>query len=427
VKRLLPLLLAACSAESPPPVAYAPNPEPTVPSACYARTGASNTCWTCHADGVGPNTLQDAELQAQYDFSDAALENHWANAFEDRRAAIARISDEEILRWVREDNYGPLVAEFGLDLARGFDADGFARDGSGWRAVRYQPFPGVGWPERGSIGDVFVRLPRALRAHAKENLEILAAAIGGIEDLPETYEGSDVAVEPLVYPAGTELLHSVRYLDPDAPGGMATRMKELRWMRKDEAPDAWARQRAYEREADEADEGRPPEFRGDARTGYVNAFGWRMRGFIEDARGALRPQTDEEHRFCIGCHQGLGVTVDNTFSLARKVPGADGWRPQDLRGLVDRPQVGHTTGEIATYRARAGEPPPRDGDLATILLPPRDTALALDKAYLLIVREQSFARGRDATIAPADAHRTLAPSTTAADTTYRDARLHLAW
>jgi len=427
----LGLGLAGCGAapaDAPAPTVV--NREPNVPPDCYAKTGASNTCWTCHTDGVGPNTLQDAELQAQYDFSDAGLENHWTNGFVDRHAAVARISDADILRWVRQDNGAPVREVFGLDLAAGFDDDGFARDGSGWRAVRYQPFPGVGWPEHGSMGDLFVRLPDALRRSrevALRNLEILEAAIGGIGDLPATYTGSDVPVQALVFPPGVELLHTVRYLDPDAPGGMATRMKEVRWMRKDEAPDEWARLRAYEKEADEAEEGRPPEFRGDAREGFVNAFGWRMRGYIEDAHGALRGQTNDETKFCIGCHQGLGITVDSTFAFARKVPGRDGWRAQDLRGLIDRPEVGHTRGEIATYRERAGEPPPPDGDLATILLPPRATALALDKAYLTIVREQSFARGREARVTPSDAHRRLAPATAAADRTFRDARVHLRW
>src|SRR3546814_1233395 len=34
-------------------------------------------------------------------------------------------------------------------------------------------------------------------------------------------------------------------------------------------------------------------------------------------------------------------------------------------------------------------------DLSTLMLPSRERALALDKAYLAIVREQSFTAGRD--------------------------------
>src|SRR6185312_12067946 len=62
--------------------------------------------------------------------------------------------------------------------------------------------------------------------------------------------------------------------------------------------------------------------------------------------------TDEEHRFCMGCHGTIGVTIDQVFSFARKVPGAGGWRTQDLRGLHDRPQVGHREPELVTYFSR---------------------------------------------------------------------------
>ena len=44
--------------------------------------------------------------------------------------------------------------------------------------------------------------------------------------------------------------------------------------------------------------------------GYKNAFGWQLPGFLEDAKGRLRLQTVEEHRFCIGCHGGIGVTAE---------------------------------------------------------------------------------------------------------------------
>src|SRR5581483_11051544 len=165
-----------------------------------------------------------------------------------------------------------------LDFARGFDAAGFARDGSGWRAVRWKPFPGAFWPTNGSTDDVFVRLPEELRRDAaglpsravyQTNLAILEAAIaadpdrpdaqlartvepideraGGIDldrdgrlgtatvvvGLPERYAGSaGVRVLRAQYPLGTEFLHTVRYLDPDRPGFAAARMKELRYMRK---------------------------------------------------------------------------------------------------------------------------------------------------------------------------------------------------
>ena len=64
--------------------------------------------------------------------------------------------------------------------------------------------------------------------------------------------------------------------------------------------------------------------------------GWQLQGFIEDAEGRLRLQSDEEHRVCMGCHDGIGVTVDQTFSFPRTLPGAEGWRYQDLRGIPTR-------------------------------------------------------------------------------------------
>jgi len=272
-----------------------------------------------------------------------------------------------------------------------------------------------------------------------------------------------VPLVPHAYPHHTELLHSVRYLDPDAPTLMASRMKELRYMRKVIDHDDYGRQRAYEEEAEDKARGKLPVYQGDPEVGYVTPWGWQLQGYIEDARGALRVQTEEEHRFCMGCHGHLGVTIDQTFSFARKVPGTDGWRHQDLRGLVDRPQVGHTEPELATYFARVrggdetrsndellarffvdGVPNGEvrraaaggDRDLAWALAPSRSRALALDKAYLAIVREQSFTKGRDAMLAPAtrvhakitdDGTGLRHDATEPSARVHRDGRLHLVW
>ena len=155
------------------------NREAPVPSMCYTKTaGVSNPCWTCHTGGVGNNVMADDSLQAEYAFSDVGLTNHWTNLFTDRTRAMASISDDEVLEYIREDNYTPLRAALrgrgggykgwvpDLDLARGFDAEGFARDGSGWRAVRYKPFLGTFWPTNGSTDDVYIRLPDAFRKDA---------------------------------------------------------------------------------------------------------------------------------------------------------------------------------------------------------------------------------------------------------------------
>lgn len=492
----------------PPPASYDPlayatlrgyeieNLEAPIPPLCYTKTGGvSNPCWTCHTEPLAPNQLMDADLQEAYAFSEVGLTNRWTNLFVDRRQFVAATSDDAILAWIRRDNYAALRAALAaregfpgwvpdVDLAAGFDADGFARDGSGWRALRYTPFLGTFWPTNGSSDDVFVRLPFPFRRDAGGvpsrgielvNYAILEAAIasdprqedaaverhvgpvdegaaqidldrsgniGGVVDtirgLPPTYVGgaAGVPVRRREYPEGTAFLHTVRYVDPDAGDLRSARMKEVRYMVKTDDLDPWARNRAYEKELAEKEDGRVPVYRGGADVGMTNAFGWKLQGYIEDREGWLRLQTVEETRFCMGCHSAIGVTVDSTFSFARKAPGLDGWRTQDLRGLRDRPQVGHPDPEALTYlrrvrgadelrandemltrffpggvldetsvrRAAVGG----DRDLAWLLTPSRARALALGKAYLAVVGEQSFVLGRDPMLAPAvNVHRII--------------------
>ena len=528
------LSLAACEREAHDPLAVAMstkgrapgNVEAAVPAPCYAMTsGGANGCWVCHTVGRPPNTLSDADLQREYAFSEYARQNRWANLFAARPAEVDATSDEEILAYVRQDNYEPLRRALAgrkeypgfapdLDLDAGFDEAGFARDGSGWRAVRYKPFPGSFWPTNGGAGDVYVRLPAPFRADAagkpsgdvyRLNLALLEAAVaspeaipigdapadpairgrqvepvseilagfdldgdGGlsaaatvIRRLPAHYAGgaAGAAVRAGLYPRGVELLHPVRYLDPDSPTLAARRMKELRYARKVEELDSWGLNRAREREADEKDEGHAPRYTGGPEVGLKNAFGWQLQAFIEDARGRLRLQTEEEHRACMGCHGSLGVTVDHTFSLARKVPGADGWRPQDLRGMPDAPLVGHADPEGLVYLRRLGggdeyggnqemlarffpggalderearrAGPGGDRDLLHLVAPSRERALLLDKGYRALVKTQRFDLGRDPMLGPAPrAHRLVEGGSTGlgeANRVYLDGRLHLAW
>lgn len=525
-------LLAACVARAPEPDDYDPlavaladdavtNREATVPSMCYTRTdGVANPCWTCHTDSTSPNEQGDWELQEEYAFSNFAMTNRWTNLFRDRRRQMAGISDDQVLEYIRQDNYAPLVRAMAriahypgyrpdLNFDAGFDDDGFARDGSGWRALRFKPFPGTFWPTNGSTDDVFLRLPAkftqdargnpsreiarvnyaileaairanpAIAAHRNAELalqvEPIREAVAGIDldgdgklgvatvirGLPARYAGaaSEVPVERYEYPQDTEFLHSVRYVDPDAPGMIARRMKELRYSRKVRQYDAWGVQRAYEREFNEKSEGVLPNFAGGHEVGLLNSFGWQLQGFIEDAQGRLRVQTRQEHYFCMGCHSAIGVTVDQTFSLARKVPGKQGWRYQDITGIADAPQAGHSQPEILTYfqRVQGGDEfrandeilarffpggeldeasvrraaPGGDRDIAWLILPSRRRALDLNKAYLAIVREQSFAHGRDTLLAPpANVHATIVNGETdlgQAGKVFRDGRLWLDW
>lgn len=491
------------------------NLEAPVPPQCYTKTDSrANPCWMCHTRSSWPNAQNDWDLQGSYAFSDVGKTNYWTNLFEDRRAAISSISDAEIREWIVVDNYTPLRDTLAawprddyrgfrpdLDFAAGFDEHGFARDGSQWRAFRYKPFPGAFWPTNGSVDDVMIRLPIAHRSDAegrpslevyKANLAILEASMasdptltdaalrwpieaideraagldldgdGQLEPaaswlvgLPTHFAGkaSDQAVRRGLYPERTEFLHSVRYLDP--AGGPATRMKELRYSVRFKSLSDLAIQAAYQREAEEKAEGGLPFFRGTPLTGLRNDFGWQLQGFIEDERGRLRVQTEEETYFCMGCHSNLGVTADQSFAFPRKLPGAAGWAYQDIRGIPDVPLLGHARGEIATWlaRAEAGDEfrsnqemlgrwfspagPIDDAalaiaaDIVGIIVPSPERALLLDKAYLVIVREQSFVRGRDPVVEPlTNVHRTIEVETSGlseAERVYLDGGLRLAW
>jgi len=161
----------------------------------------------------------------------------------------------------------------------------------------------------------------------------------------------------------------------------------------------------------------------DTGHGLKNEFGWLVLGFIEDQGGELRPQTAEEQLFCMGCHSSIGATIDQTFAFPRKVTGSEGWGYIDLEGMKDAPNVGEVDGEILTYFERVGggsefrnnpEMKARwfteDGevkrekveaaDVYDLITPSPERALRLNKAYRVIVEEQSFIHGRDATITP---------------------------
>ncbi len=508
------------------PLAYArsradsiDNPEAVIPSQCYTETeGISNPCWTCHTTSNGTNFMADQDLQQEYAFSDLGLINHWENLFADRSTAIAGISDDAILTYIREDNYTPLRAALAarrdypgwrpdLDYRQGFDRDGFATDGSWWRAFRYKPFLGTFWPTNGSTDDILIRLPPKFRKTAdgtdsyaiyKLNLSILEAAIavpdtipdgalertvepldealaatdldgdgtvGGlitkIRGLPVRYVGqaADEAVQRHLYPRGTEFLHTVRYLDPDRPDLLSVRMKEVRYSKKVLRTDSWYLQHRYEEEQDAKDQGLLPVFAGSALVGLRNDFGWQLQAFIEDAQGRLRLQSREEHLFCMGCHSTIGVTVDQSFGFPRKVPGTPGWGHQDLAGIPDVPQSGLAAPEILTYFRRVGggdefranqeilarffedgkvkealvrqAAPGGHKDIAWLLTPSRERALALNKAYRALVSEQRFEKGRDAVAAPTEkVHKNIVNGSTdlgRSGRVFNDGRIWLDW
>ncbi|MDB5969135.1 MAG: hypothetical protein JWQ90_1585 [Hydrocarboniphaga sp.] len=492
------------------------NVEAGIPPQCYAKTGAANPCYVCHTTARGNNGADDADLQQRYDFSPLRRTMPWTNQFVDRRAAIAKVSDEEILAWARADNYAPLRLAIGkladyrgwkpdLDLEKGFDEHGFARDGSQWRAFRYKPFPGAFWPTNGSADEVMIRLPAGLREDAagrfsrevyRANLAIVEAMIATPADvadaaidrriesideraagidldgdgklgiathlrgLPARYAGrGDIKPRRGLYPQYTEFLHTVRYLDPQQPDYAARRLKELRYAIKALEIDDLSIATHYQDNAREKLTGDRPHYAGSALTGQSNDYGWTLSGYIEDAQGRLRLQTREEQLYCMGCHTNVGISVDQTFSLARKLPDAKGWGLQTLAGQRDAPQNGRTRGEYAEYfeRARGGDDYRANREMLArffsangrpdfariagvdgsqglrgLLLPSPQRALALNKAYREVVFEQSYKLGRDAVPMPLDeqVHRQLDqgdPTPKAADHRYDDAQLWLDW
>ena len=160
----------------------------------------------------------------------------------------------------------------------------------------------------------------------------------------------------------------------------------------------------------------------------------------------------------MGCHSSLGVTIDQTFSLARKIPGIEGWRHQDLHGQRDQAIWGHPEPEVLTYLKRVGGGDElrandemlarffRDGrvdealvrrlgagpdGLAALVVPSIERARALNKSYLVLVRRQSFTLGRDSMPAPAgNVHKSIGEDDAAFDDLgriFRDGRLTMLW
>lgn len=248
-----------------------------------------------------------------------------------------------------------------------------------------------------------------------------------------------------LYPVGTEFLHSVRYLDWDEQkehSKLSARMKELRYAKKY----AWQSYSQLKRTAyselqemltTQNNQAQMEVWMGDYERGLDTNTGWRYQGFIESKDGDLRPQTKEETIYCMGCHAGLGVTSDSTFAFARKIEnGWNHWSQKSLIG-IEEPKVSYqnhpNTYEYSFYLAnnptgneyrdndevqkkffdnngtmRAEAFEKLHSDISTLLYPSKERALRLNKAYKVIVNEQSFIYGRDATVKPLQSlHKTI--------------------
>ncbi len=516
------LLLAACSFEASNKSAIVDiknrslvNSAANIPSQCYTKTEdesgkVHNPCFNCHISSVKPNYIDDVNLQKEYTFKKYARENHWTNLFKDRTKDLLKISDEEILEYIRESNYFGSKNEFILaeklknlpnewdidgdskwdgyipDCYYNFDNEGFDKGESGeytgWRAFGYYPFLGTFWPTNGSTDDVLIRLPIDFRIDVngifdlevyKINLLIVEALIKQKNiktfQIDEVKYGVDLnkdgnfsianqitfdydprngidmhyvgmankqehKIAAGLYPKGTEFLHAVYYIDIDDNNSikMASRMKELRYAKKVNWATYTDHQVLWLDELKEADvfPDRLEVFIGDAERGVSNKRGWRYQGFIEDEYGELRPQSYEENLLCIGCHANIGAIADSTFVFQRKFEhesfqnGWYHWTQKDLQGTKE-PKTPDGRNEYSLYLKENGagdefrendeviqkffnedgslkeiELQKLNDDITHLIFPTQQRALNLNKAYKIIVNEQSFVYGRDATISP---------------------------
>jgi len=273
-------------------------------------------------------------------------------------------------------------------------------------------------------------------------------------------EENRLMIAPGLYPIQTEFLHTVRYIgvDEDEKIVMAPRMKELRYGKKvrwhsySELKNlGLSKLKGKNDNPDRLD-----EFLGDAELGVYNALGWKYQGFIEDVEGDLRPQSYEETIFCMGCHNNIGAIADSTFVFQRKLEGNSfqngwyHWSQKGLEGIKDRLlkngdteyvqylKVNNAGDEFRQneeimekffvkdwekdekniqkdlleklenpkayqkqyWKVKKDEIEKLKKDITHLILPSPERSLQLNKAYKVIVDEQSFAKGRDPHIKP---------------------------
>jgi len=228
------------------------------------------------------------------------------------------------------------------------------------------------------------------------------------------------------YPQGTEFLHTVRYLSVDEHGdiGPSRRMKEVRYLKKQVAHPLVALREYYREEGYAKDAGYLPGYTNLGHYGLDNGMGWSVSGFIEDRHGQLRTYTFEENLACMGCHNSIGSTIDKTFAFPRKPDGATGYGYIDLKKIADVPNRGESRGEYLTYLERVGgggefrsNPEMQErwfdekgevkagalesvASIYDIIVPSSQRALELNKAYRVIVEDQDYIYGKDATVTP---------------------------
>ncbi|MEA3522436.1 MAG: hypothetical protein U9R50_05635, partial [Campylobacterota bacterium] len=238
-----------------------------------------------------------------------------------------------------------------------------------------------------------------------------------------------------LYPEGTEFLHTVRYIDiVDNAPTMASRMKELRYGRKyswNTYPQIQNAVLAEIKEKHDFSE-RLRTVMGNVEEGVQTSYGWVYQGFIEDVDGYLRPQTYEENMYCVGCHSTIGAIVDSTFVFPRKFDHNAkqmGWyhwtqTPNAFKDMKE-PKLADGRYEYTLYLEEnhagdefrdnkeviekffnedgsliASEVEKLHKDISHLIIPSTQRAIMLNKAYRVIVDEQSYIYGRDPHVKP---------------------------
>ena len=241
---------------------------------------------------------------------------------------------------------------------------------------------------------------------------------------------NSVHIAPGLYPENTEFLHSVRYIDIDEQNRtvLSPRMKELRYAKKKYWSTYPQLSNAVMAEIKEKDDfpNRLRNIEGNVEDGLVSGLGWTYQGFIEDRDGFLRPQTYEETLSCIGCHSGIGATHDGSFAFGRKFNSSSfqkGWSHWSQKGYenIKERVLDDGSYEYSTYLDNSGaadefrqnseaiekffddagilksvEIKKLHKDISYLISPSTRRAIDLNKAYKVIVDEQSFIYGRDA-------------------------------
>jgi hypothetical protein len=200
-----------------------------IPSQCFTKTRGEdgkpkNPCYVCHTRSEPPNFVDDEDLQMTLKLPKAARKNPWTNLLSPPIAHAPPMSDEAVLRYVRQSNYFDADGHIGLarvlehppadwdvnlngqwdgfipDVQYNFDAHGFDHrvDGTptGWRAFAYYPFLGTFFPTNGSADDVLIRLDPALREDADGHFDarIYTVNFAIVEAL---IARADVAIDPV--------------------------------------------------------------------------------------------------------------------------------------------------------------------------------------------------------------------------------------